>query len=116
METTGEGSYLPHPHLTLISHLHLQSPAVVILKVISTNCPSFLLAKNLSKSRMVNGCEVCIGTKGIKRLVVLCGLSNSRRKGEAWSRIKDGGGGKGTGWPTHLEERTTEKGYQRADV
>lgn len=47
METTGEDSNLPDPHPTLISHLFLQLPAVVILKVISTNCNNFLLAKNL---------------------------------------------------------------------
>lgn len=39
---------------------------------------------------MVSGCEVCIGTRSIKRLLLLCGLGNSRRKGEVWSRIKDG--------------------------
>lgn len=47
METTGEDSYLPHLHPTWISPLHLQSPAIVILKVISANCNNFLLAQNL---------------------------------------------------------------------
>lgn len=68
---------------------------------------------------MVGVVRLALGVGALKRPPLLCGLGNLRRKGETWSGIEDGGieeEGKGTGQPVCLGDRTTEKGYQRADV